>query len=155
VARQAALALDRLDHRGLFAADVGAGAAAQMDAACAAQAGLVDARELLAQHQDQLGIFVADVDVDVGRLDHPGGDQHAFDEAVRIEPEIIAVLERAGLALVAVHRHQARAGRLPHQRPFAPGREARAAEPAQPGIVHRLDGVLARARAERQSPSSL
>ena len=30
VARQPALALDRFDHRGFFAADVGAGAAAQM-----------------------------------------------------------------------------------------------------------------------------
>src|SRR4029079_479326 len=31
MARQSALALDRFDHRGLFTADVGAGAAARMD----------------------------------------------------------------------------------------------------------------------------
>src|SRR6185436_16884862 len=43
VARQAALALDRLDHRGLFAADIGPGAAAQMDAGVRAQACLGDA----------------------------------------------------------------------------------------------------------------
>ena len=38
MARQAALALDRFDHRGFFAADIGAGAAAQMDACVAGQA---------------------------------------------------------------------------------------------------------------------
>ena len=29
-------------------------------------------------------IFVAEVDVDVGRLDHIGADQHALEKAVRI-----------------------------------------------------------------------
>ena len=61
----------------------------------------------------------------------------------------MAVLERAGLALVAVHRHQPRPGRLPHQRPLAPGGKAGAAEAAQAGIVDRLDGVLARALVPR------
>ena len=149
MARQAALAFDRFDHRGFFAADVGAGAAAQMDVGVRRQAGVRNTREFLAQHRDQLGIFVADVDVDVGRLDHPGGDQHAFDEAVRIEAEIIPVLECAGLAFVAVHRHQARARGLPHQGPFAAGGKARAAEPAQAGIVNALDDDFARVLARQ------
>jgi hypothetical protein len=54
-----------------------------------------------------------------------------FDEAMRIEAEIVPVLERAGLAFVAVHRDQARPRSLPHQRPLASGGKARAAEPAQ------------------------
>src|SRR5882762_8914540 len=61
--------------------------------------------------------------------------------------EIVAVLERAGLALVAVDRKQARRGLGPHQRPFAPGRKAGAAEAAQAGIAHDLDEIVARARA--------
>ena len=81
------------------------------------------------------------------RLDHPGGDQHAFDEAMRIELEIVAVLERAGLALVAVDRHQARRRLRAHQRPFAAGRKAGAAEAAQAGVAHDLDHVVARALA--------
>src|SRR6516165_9079211 len=79
MAGQAALALDRFDHRGFFAADVSAGAAAQMHARVLGEPGALDLRELVREHEPHLGIFVADVDVDVRRLDHPGCDQHAFD----------------------------------------------------------------------------
>ncbi len=66
---------------------------------------------------------------------------------MRIEAEIVAVLERAGLALVGVDRHQARACLGAHQRPLAPGREAGAAEAAQPGVADDLDQLVARALA--------
>ena len=147
MARQPALALDRFDHRGFFAADVGAGAAAQMDLGELVETGALELGDLVEQHQAKLGIFVADVDVDLGRFDHPGGDQHAFEEAVRIEAEIVAVLERAGLALVGVDRHQARAWLGAHQRPLAAGRKAGAAEAAQPGVADDLDQLVARALA--------
>ena len=88
--RQAALAFDRFDHRGFFAADIGAGAATQMHPGVLAKPGGVDLGDLVGEHQPHFGIFVADVDVDVRRFDHPGGDQHAFDEAVRVAFEIIA-----------------------------------------------------------------
>ena len=81
------------------------------------------------------------------RLDHPGRDQHAFDEAVRIALEIIAVLEGAGLALVGIDSEQARRGLRAHQLPFAAGREARAAEAAQAGVAGDLDQFVARALA--------
>jgi hypothetical protein len=42
MARQAALAFDRSDHRRLFAADIGAGAATLMDAGVANEPGLLD-----------------------------------------------------------------------------------------------------------------
>src|SRR5215469_11896044 len=89
---QAALALDRLDHRGFFTADVRAGAAAQMHARVLGETRALDLGDLVGEHQPHLGIFVADVDVDVRRLDHPGRDQHAFDEAVRVLLEVVAVL---------------------------------------------------------------
>ena len=85
-------------------------------------------------------------------LDHPGGDQHAFDEAVRIALEIVAVLEGAGLALVGVDREQARRRLGAHQRPFAAGRKAGAAEAAQSGVADHLDDVVARARAGEAAP---
>ena len=146
MARQAALALDRFDHRGFFAADIGAGAAAQINACISEQARLRDARELIVQHQSHFGIFVADVEVDVARLDHPGRDQHAFDEAVRIALEIITVLEGAGLAFIRIHSEKTRGRLRPHQRPFASGGESRTAKPAQSRIAYRLDHVLAGAR---------
>ena len=148
VARQPALALDRFDHRGFFAADVGAGAAAQMQLGVLGEARPARPCAISsASISRSFGIFVADVDVDVGRLDHPGGDQHAFDEAVRIALEIVAVLEGAGLALVGVDRHQPRRRLGAHQRPFAPGRKAGAAEAAQAGVAHDLDHLVARALA--------
>ncbi len=149
MARQPALAFDRLDHRGFFAADVGAGAAPHMDPGVRHEAGFVDLGELVLQHQPDFRILVAQVKISIGRLDHPGGDQHAFDEAVRIALEVVAVLEGAGLALVAIDGKKARRGLGAHQRPFAPGRKAGAAEAAQAGVAHDLDEIVARALARQ------
>ena len=99
------------------------------------------------RRSDHFGIFVADIEIGVGGLDDPGGDQHAFDKAVRIAFEIIAILERARLALVAIDREQPRRRLGAHQRPFASGRKAGAAEAAQAGIADDLDEVVARALA--------
>ena len=104
----------------------------------------LDRGDLARQDLAALRVFVAQIDVDVPGLDRPGGDQHAFQEAMRIGFEKIAVLERAGLALIGIDRHQPRLWLLPHKAPFAPGRETGAAEPAQPGIFERLDDVLDR-----------
>ena len=45
--RQAALALDRFDHRAFFAADIGAGAAAQLDMARRDDPGLFQRGDLI------------------------------------------------------------------------------------------------------------
>ena len=100
--------------------------------------GLIGLGDLVRQHQPHFGIFVADIEVGVGRLDHESGDQHALDETVRIALKIEAVLEGAGLALVRIDREQARRRLCAHQRPFASGREAGAAEAAEPGVAHDL-----------------
>ena len=99
-----ALALDRFDHRGFFAADISTGAAAQMNARIFGEPGRFDLGDLLGEHQPHVRIFVADVDVDFRRFDHPGRDQHALDEAMRIPLEIVAVLEGTRLALVGIDR---------------------------------------------------
>src|SRR5438105_12045628 len=91
-----------------------------------------------------LRVFVAQIDVDVPGLDRPAGDQHAFQEAMRIGFEKIAVLEGAGLALIGIDRHQPRRWLLPYKAPFAPGRKTGAAQAAQAGILERLDDVLDR-----------
>jgi hypothetical protein len=43
-------------------------------------------------------VFVAQVDVDVVDAHGPRGNQHPFEEAMRIALEVVAILERAGLA---------------------------------------------------------
>ena len=136
--RQAALALDAFQQRGFLAADIGAGAAPHVQRRTARR----QLGDLEREHLERGRIFVADVDVDVGRIDDMRADQRALEETVRIALQIEAILEGAGLALVAVDRHQPRPGLAEHRAPFAPGRKAGAAEPAQAGIVERLQHVF-------------
>ena len=84
-------------------------------------------------------VFVAQVDVDGLDAHDLRGNQHAFQKAMRVALKIASVLERAGLALVDIHRHQARRGLLAHDAPLAPGRKARAAQTAQAGVFHGFD----------------
>ena len=63
---------------------------------------------------------------------------------MRIGFEIIAILEGAGLALVAVDRHQPRPGLAEHRAPFASRRKAGAAEPAQRRVVERFQQIFLR-----------
>ena len=128
--RQAALALDQFDHRRFFAADVGAGAAAHMDLGVLRQAGPLDLADLFGKKKDHFRIFVANVKISIRSLHDPRCDQHALDETVRVAFEIVTVLERAGLALVAIDRKQPRRRFGAHQRPFPAGRKAGAAKAA-------------------------
>ncbi len=126
--RHAALAFDRFDHRRLFAADVGAGAAAQMDARQRAWRVGLERRDLARQDRAAGRVFVAQVDVDVVDVDRPRRDQHAFEEAMRVALEVMPVLERSRLAFVDVDGHQPRRGLGAHDAPLAAGGKAGAAE---------------------------
>ena len=88
------------------------------------------------------GVLVAQIDVDVVDADRPRGDQHAFEEAVRIALQIIAILERARLAFVDVDGHQPRRGLGAHDLPLAADRKPGAAQAAQARILHGLDHVV-------------
>src|ERR1700684_480046 len=122
--RQAALAFQTFQKRGFFAADVRASTAAHMNYRSARRQLCDLALEDLARGR----ILVAKIDINVGRFDHMRADQHAFEKTVRISFEIVAVLERAGLALVAIDRHQPRAGLAQHRTPFPARRKASTAE---------------------------
>src|ERR1700736_1430068 len=91
------------------------GAAAEMDPGLLREPRRLELGYLGEQDVAALGIFVAQVEIDVGSLDRPGADQHALEHAMRIGLEIVAVLEGAGLALVGVDRHQPRALLLAHE----------------------------------------
>src|SRR5690606_27555118 len=140
-------ALDRLDHRRLFAADVGAGAAAQEDRRQRAGRIVLQRLDLLLENRADTGVFVAPVDVDLGNLHRPGGDDHALEETVRIAFEVVTILEGARFAFVDVDRHHPRPLLAAHDAPFAAGRKSRAAEAAQARVLHGLDQRLGIARA--------
>ena len=147
-ARHAALAFDRFDHRRLFAADVGAGAAAKVnlgkrgDGRVGLQRG-----DLGGEHLAAAVVLVAKIDVDALDAHRPRGDQHPFEEAVRVGLEQDAVLERSRLAFVDVDGHQPRPRLGADDAPLAAGRKARAAEAAQARVLerheHGLDVALA------------
>ncbi len=66
---------------------------------------------------------------------------------MRVALQVVAILERAGLSLIRVDRHEARPRFLAHEMPFATCGKARTAETAQPRVLHRFDHVVDRSQA--------
>jgi hypothetical protein len=129
------LPLDAFDHRRLFAADVGARAPTQLDVGQRARRVGQQRVQLTLQQAAAVVVLVAQIEVDGLGARHLRGDQHAFEEAVRVALQVETVLEGAGLAFVDVDGHQARRRLLAHDAPLAPRREARAAQAAQAGVL--------------------
>src|ERR1700751_1438403 len=98
--------------------------------------------DFLGKEKPHFGIFITDVDISVGGLDHPSSDQHALDEPMRIAFEIKSILERAGLAFVGVDGEQPRRRFSADQRPFASGGKAGATEAAQSCIADDFDDLV-------------
>ena len=147
MARIAAFALDQFDHGAFFAADVGAGAPAHVDFCVLCQARRLEFGQFDFQDLAHGWVFIAHVNEDLLRLDRPGGDQHALEKIVRLALQIVAVLERAGLPLVAIDRHQPRPRLGTHQAPLASGWKAGATEAAQAAVRERLNDRVRRALA--------
>ena len=138
----APLALDALQHRRLFAADVGARTPAEDEPGLVREARGVELRDLLQQHLADARILVAQVDVTLGGFDGPTGDQRAFEEAMRVLLHVDPVLDRAGFALVRVYRHQPGAGLGADEAPLATGGEARAALALEAALLQRRNHVV-------------
>ena len=110
-ARAARLALDRVEHGRVLAADVGASprdgvdvVVEALDAQDAApeQAGLAGLLEAGAQDAELLGVLAAHVDDALGRAEDATRDRHPLDDRVGVLLEEDLVLEGARLALVGV-----------------------------------------------------
>ena len=155
MAGEAALALDGFDHRRFFTADIGAGPAAQLQRDMVGQSGGAHLVKLLTQKGDDFRIFIPHVDIAGLDPDDMGGDQDAFDHAVRVGAKIESVLEGAGLAFITVHRHQPRAGLATYNAPFAAGRETGAAKPAKRGGLKDTQSVLSAHFAGQKPPQRL
>ena len=136
----AALALEAFQHGGLFAADIGAGAAADLEVE-----GFVRTLNIVAQPfrrggggdrllhgGDGIGIFRADIDEALGGAGGDAGDGHALDEHEGIALHHHAVGEGAAVALVGVAADIFLVRlRVMHRLPLDAGGEARAAAAAQ------------------------
>ena len=136
---QTALALDALDHRAFFTADIGTRTTPQFDETGSDDLRLFQRSDFAAQDVENGGIFVAHVKIDALGLHCMGRNQRAFQHAMRIAFKVVPVLEGARLALVAIDRHQPRAGIGAHKAPFLARRKTRAAEPTQSGTRQRRD----------------
>src|SRR5262245_43879307 len=141
--RLAALPLDRLDHRGFFAANVRASAAAEVDGRDRIRRIRPKRCEFPLENGAAAVVLVAQVYIDVGDAHRPRGDECALEEAMRVALEVKTILERDWLAFVDVDGHQPRLRLRRHDLPFASSREPGAAEAAQAGRLHRRDDVCA------------
>ncbi len=141
---QAAFALDQLKHGGFFATDVSASSPPKVDFGVRDKIGGFDSCNLAREDLAAFRIFIAKVDVNCLRLDRPRPDQHAFEDAVRIGFDMIAILESPRLSFICVHRHHPRAGFGADELPLPPYREARPAKPAKARIFKRFDYAFRR-----------
>ena len=142
VADETAAAFEAFQHRGFFAADIGAGAHAHEELEVVRRAldgaaepvGLGGDADRFAQRVDRVRIFGADVDVALGGADGDAGDRHAFDEAIGIAFHQHAIGEGAAVALVGVAADVFLIGLgVVDRLPLDAGREAGAAAAAQAG----------------------
>ena len=132
--RLPALALERLEQRGLLAADVGTRSTVEHDGDASEEIGLAHRLERVAQDLELALVLAADVDEHVLRLDSVCGDEAALEEPEWDTEHDLAVFEASGLRLVGVHDEVVRLRellRLRHERPLAAGREEGAAATAQ------------------------
>jgi hypothetical protein len=115
-------------------ADVGTRAAAHVHLGVREQARRLKLRQLGLEDLQHRGILIADIEEHLLGLHRPGRDSHALQKLVRLPLQVDAVLKGAGLALVAIDRHQPWRLFGPHQRPLAPGRKSGPAEATQAAI---------------------
>ena len=148
--RVAALALERVEQRGLLAADVGAGAAVHHEVervvgaedALAEVAGGARLGHRGVEHVGGDHVLAPDEDERLVGADRVGADDDPLDQLMRVLLHQLAVLERAGLGLVGVADEV-----LVHRPPGDEGhllahREAGAAAAADGGVEHLLHHVL-------------
>ena len=148
--RLAAIALERGQQGGLFAADVSARAPVQDDvdlvtlaehvlAEVSRLTGLLDGglqRLVLRQ------VLAADIDEGEVGPDRVAGDQDALEHLVRAFFDQITILEATRLALVGVADEVARIDALGQEAPLVSGREAGAPPAAEPALLDQLHELV-------------
>ena len=146
-----ALSLDRIEQRGLLTADVGAGAAAELDVEREplphhvgpeepVRVGLLDRAF---EHRGRVRVLAPDVDEPLLGTRGVPGDRQGFEHGERVVLHQHPVLERTGLGLVGVADEVVGSNGLLRDRlPLHPGGERRAATPEELGVLHLADHAL-------------
>ena len=90
----------------------------------------------IAQPLDRKRIFRTHIDNHLGSPNRIGGDQHAFNQVVRVAFDHRAIHKRTGVALIRIANEVFRLGLLFARRiPFKPGGKARAARAENTGVA--------------------
>ena len=118
VSRQAPLSLYALQHAAFLAADIGAGAAPQMDPDAFGEAFLRHRFDFPLEQRMDMGILVPQIDINVLGFDDRGGKQGAVQDLVGRRLEAEPVLERPGFSFVGIDRQHPRLGRSLQETPF-------------------------------------
>src|ERR1700683_5067955 len=151
--RIAALAFQRLHERRFLTALVGARAgvgdkvkikAAALDvfAEVALGVGFGDRR---VHDVDNVAIFAAYIDVALVRADRAAGDDHAFDQLVRVHFHQRTILAGSRFAFIGVRQDIFRLGGVfGNETPLQSGGKARAATPAEVRLLHFVDDLIRR-----------
>src|SRR5215216_589533 len=132
-ARITALALERVEQRGLLAADVRASAAVHPQDEVPEQVGGLDLLERALQDRGLQVVLAPDEDERPVCLDRARGDRDALDQQMRVLLHQLAVLERARLGLVGVADDVLVELPLGQERRLRAHREAGTAAAAQTG----------------------
>jgi len=145
------LALDRLEQRGFLAADVSAvtvvGEQFEVESGTknilADETGGARFVERFLEAFVDFPDFAVHIVVAAVGAHREGGDRHAFDHRVRIEPHDVAVLERSRFAFVRIANHVfVTRKRARHERPLQARREASAAATTQDGFLDLADDLF-------------
>src|SRR5439155_19015154 len=151
-ARLTFFAFEAFEQPGFLAADVGAGAAVQVDVVIVARAA-----GILADQAGRVSLFdrglhmlrlvvelAPDIDVAGARPHADASQQAAFEQFVRVVAQDVAVLAGSRFALIGVDDEIGRpVALLRHERPFEPGRKTRAAAAAQSRFLDLVDDPVA------------
>ena len=149
--RQAALALERAQEPGLFAADIGSGAAvhghvepeAGAENVFTENSSLVGLIDGFLHGEEGIVVFAPDIDVADVAVERVGGDEGAFDELVRIAFHDHPVLEGAGFAFIRVDHQVFRlVGVLGDKGPLQAAGKAGSAASPEVRILDRLGDLV-------------
>ena len=103
----------------------------------------------------RLDVLAADIDERRLGADRVAAQRHAFEHAVRLDFDQLAILEGARLGFVGVDGDVLGAGRLGDEAPLIAGRKAGAAAAAQARRFDLFDDLVGRHRRERLVPAGV
>src|SRR6202035_3976281 len=137
-----ALAFDRVEERGLLAADISARTASDLDLEIEVTV-LPSLFDCALDSLPSQRVLAPDVEKPLVRAGRKRGDRHRLDHCERIALHELPIFESSGFGLVRVAHNVVRAGRLFRDRgPFPASRKRSASSPEQLCVGHLADDTI-------------